>query len=136
VKLAPIAIAFVIAAFVSTAFAQGTTSTPRIDQRQENQQQRIDKGVSSGTLNERESARMQKGQDRVNKMEDDQGREEACRARTRRPVRAHLQTKARQTEREVVAPRKREVDARTVGCAGRVPCARRRSQGHPRETAI
>lgn len=47
-----------------------TTSTPRIDQRQENQQKRIDKGVQSGALNEKEAARLQKGQARVQKMED------------------------------------------------------------------
>jgi hypothetical protein len=51
------------------AFAQ-TTSTPRIDQRQENQQRRIDQGVNSGALNEREAARLQKGQDRVQRIED------------------------------------------------------------------
>lgn len=54
---------------VLPAMAQ-TTSTPRIDQRQENQQRRIDQGVNSGALNEREAARLQKGQERVQKMED------------------------------------------------------------------
>jgi hypothetical protein len=57
------------AAFALPAYSQ-TTSTPRIDQRQQKQQQRIDKGVSSGQLNEKEAARLQKGQARVQKMED------------------------------------------------------------------
>ena len=61
--------AAVIAAFALPAFAQ-TTSTPRIDQRQKNQQQRIDQGVKSGELNKKEAARLQKGQDRIQKMEN------------------------------------------------------------------
>ncbi|CBE67276.1 MAG: hypothetical protein F9K13_00120 [Candidatus Methylomirabilis oxygeniifera] len=45
-------------------------STPRIDQRQENQERRIDQGVASGQLNEREAARLEKGQAHVQQMED------------------------------------------------------------------
>ena len=60
--------AVVIAAFAFPVFAQ-TTSTPRIDQRQANQQQRIDQGVKSGQLNKKEAARLEKGQARVQKME-------------------------------------------------------------------
>src|SRR4026207_759494 len=56
--------------FVSgVAFAQ-TASTPRIDQRQANQQKRIDEGVKSGELNEKEARRLEKGQQRVQKAED------------------------------------------------------------------
>ena len=57
------------------AFAQTTTPTPpptaqqRIDQRQANQQKRIDEGVKSGSLTTREAERLQKGQARVGKME-------------------------------------------------------------------
>jgi hypothetical protein len=61
--------AAVIAAFAFPALAQ-TTSTPRIDQRQQNQQQRIDQGVKSGQLNQKEAARLEKGQARIQKMED------------------------------------------------------------------
>lgn len=50
-------------------FAQ-TPSTPRVDQRQENQQRRIDQGVQSGQLTSKEAARLEKGQDRVQKLED------------------------------------------------------------------
>ena len=57
-----------IAAFAFPVYAQ-TTSTPRIDQRQANQQQRIDQGVKSGQLNQKEAARLEKGQARVQKME-------------------------------------------------------------------
>jgi len=63
--------AVVIAAFAlpGVALAQ-TKSTPRIDQRQEKQEQRIEQGVKSGALNKKEAARLEKGQDRVQKMED------------------------------------------------------------------
>jgi len=58
-----------VAAFTLPAFAQ-TDSTKRIDQRQLNQERRIEQGVNSGTLNEREAARLDRGQARVEKMED------------------------------------------------------------------
>ena len=61
--------AAVIAAFALPAFSQ-TTSTPRIDQRQKQQQQRIDQGVKSGELNRKEAERLQKGQARIQKMEN------------------------------------------------------------------
>ena len=47
-----------IAAFAFPVFAQ-TTSTPRIDQ-----------GVKSGQLNKKEAARLEKGQERIQKMEN------------------------------------------------------------------
>ena len=51
-----------------TAFAEA--ETPVIDQRQMNQEQRIDQGIASGQLNEREANRLKKQQGHVNKMED------------------------------------------------------------------
>lgn len=64
----------IVAAAVITAFAfpllAQTTSTPRIDQRQQNQQQRIDQGVKSGQLNRKEAARLKKGQARIRQMEN------------------------------------------------------------------
>jgi hypothetical protein len=62
-----------IAVLPGLAAAQTTPSdaaAARIDQRQANQQQRIDQGVKSGELNQREAARLQKGQDRVQRKED------------------------------------------------------------------
>ena len=61
------AVAFV--AFAAPAFAQ-TTSTPRIDQRQANQERRIEQGEKSGALTAKEAARLEKGQARVQKMEN------------------------------------------------------------------
>lgn len=45
-------------------------STTRIDKRQEKQDQRIRKGVDSGQLNQKEAAGLEKGQERVQKLED------------------------------------------------------------------
>jgi opacity protein-like surface antigen len=50
------------------AYAQA--ETPRIDERQTNQEQRIDQGIASGQLNEREANRLNKQQEHINKMED------------------------------------------------------------------
>jgi opacity protein-like surface antigen len=50
------------------AFAEA--EAPVIDQRQANQEQRIDRGIASGQLNEREANRLNKQQEHVNKMED------------------------------------------------------------------
>ncbi len=52
----------------SLVFAQA--NTPKIDQRQANQEQRIDKGIASGQLNEREANRLNNQQEHINKMED------------------------------------------------------------------
>lgn len=50
------------------AFAQ--TNTPRVDQRQANQEQRIDQGVASGSLTQREANRLDRGQQHVDNMEN------------------------------------------------------------------
>ena len=53
-----------------TGMAFAETDIPVIDQRQANQDQRIDQGVASGQLNERETNRLNRQQEHVNKMED------------------------------------------------------------------
>lgn len=50
------------------AFAQA--NTPRVDQRQANQEQRIDQGVASGSLTQREANRLERSQRRVDNMEN------------------------------------------------------------------
>jgi hypothetical protein len=45
-------------------------ATPGVDQRQANQQQRIDQGVASGQLTQKEANRLEKGQANVQKAED------------------------------------------------------------------
>ena len=70
--------ATVLAAFLlvmaGTAFAQATatvaapadpTATPRIDQRQVNQQKRIAQGVASGQLTPQETANLQKRESKI-----------------------------------------------------------------------
>jgi polyhydroxyalkanoate synthesis regulator phasin len=52
------------------AAAAAGTETPRIDQRQANQERRIDQGVASGELTKREARRMNRQQAAVNKVED------------------------------------------------------------------
>jgi hypothetical protein len=49
---------FLLAIGVAPAFAAGT-ETPRVDQRQENQQQRIGQGIESGELTAREAAKLE-----------------------------------------------------------------------------
>jgi len=61
-----------VAAFAAVValpvFAQA--NTPGIDQRQANQERRIDQGIASGQLTPREAARLERGQDRVDAMEN------------------------------------------------------------------
>ena len=47
-----------------------TQSTPRIDQRQANQERRIEQGEKSGALTAREAARLEKDQAHIQKMEN------------------------------------------------------------------
>ena len=54
----------------ASGMAYAQTETPRIDQRQANQEQRIDQGVASGQLSEREANRLNKQQEHINKMEE------------------------------------------------------------------
>ena len=45
------------------------TTTPRIDQREVNQQSRIEQGVNSGQLTAKETAKLEKGEAKIDKME-------------------------------------------------------------------
>lgn len=50
------------------AFAQ--SSMPGVDQRQQNQDARIDQGIQSGALTQREATRLERGQAQVDRLED------------------------------------------------------------------
>jgi uncharacterized protein HemX len=65
------AIAALSIALAGSVFAQTTTQavTPRADQRETRQQKRIDQGVASGQLTQKETTRMENGQARVNQAE-------------------------------------------------------------------
>jgi CRISPR/Cas system-associated endoribonuclease Cas2 len=63
----------ILAALIAAAalpVAAQTPSTPRVDQRQANQEARIQQGVKSGELTPKEAAKLEKGQDKVQKMEN------------------------------------------------------------------
>jgi hypothetical protein len=64
----------IIAAIVGISFAlPGYTlaqSTPRIDNRQEKQDERIEKGLKKGELTKKEARRLEKGQERVDDLEE------------------------------------------------------------------
>lgn len=62
--------ALALPVFAQTAPARDPAATPGIDKRQAEQQKRIDQGVQSGQLTSKEAARLEKGQDRVQAMED------------------------------------------------------------------
>jgi uncharacterized protein HemX len=59
-------------AMVGTAFAQTSTApnTPRVDQREAKQEQRIEQGTSSGALTAQETQRLNNGQARVASAEE------------------------------------------------------------------
>ena len=57
----------VLAGLSLPALAQ--SATPRIDERQANQDRRIEQGVRSGQLTPRELARLERGQARIREME-------------------------------------------------------------------
>ena len=87
--------AFVIAALPALAFAQATPAvpaTPKADQRQVNQQKRIDQGVKSGELTAREAAKLQKGQAKVQRIEDRAKADGTVTAQERKRI-AHEQDK-------------------------------------------
>ena len=65
-KITSLATGLTLAIASIGAFAQATApATPRVDQREANQQARIDAGVASGQLNARETNRLDKQQARV-----------------------------------------------------------------------
>lgn len=70
VKSVTMAVALALVPAWALAQAGDTQSTPRIDKRQERQERRIEEGVKSGQLTEKEAARLRKGQARIQKMED------------------------------------------------------------------
>jgi hypothetical protein len=88
-KIRSAAVALALAVAAGTTYAQ-TTSTPRIDQRQADQQKRIDEGVKSGALNEKEARRLDKGQQRVQKAEDKAMADGKMTAREQRKI-EHMQ---------------------------------------------
>lgn len=70
-KLSTLAVGVTLAVASIGAFAQAASgATPRVDQRQANQEQRIDKGIASGELTARETKRLDKEQNVIDKAEN------------------------------------------------------------------
>jgi acyl-coenzyme A synthetase/AMP-(fatty) acid ligase len=67
-KLVTTLAALMLGAVALPAFAGA--NTPRVDQRQMNQERRIDQGIASGELTKREAARLDQGQDRIDNLEN------------------------------------------------------------------
>ncbi len=67
-KTMVLAVAALTVGMSGMAFAQA--ETPVIDQRQANQEKRIDQGIASGQLNEREANRLDRQQNRIDRMEN------------------------------------------------------------------
>ncbi len=63
-------IRLLIAAALLLSTSLATAGTPRVDARQERQDDRIDQGVASGELNRREEARLEAQQGRIENKED------------------------------------------------------------------
>ena len=68
-KTIPVLLSAVLLAATGASFAQGSTATPRIDQREQRQEQRIQQGVGSGALTPRETYRLEKEQAHIDKAE-------------------------------------------------------------------
>jgi hypothetical protein len=64
-----VAATLAIASIGAYAQATATPSTPRVDQREANQQKRIDQGVASGQLTARETRRLERQQLRIARAE-------------------------------------------------------------------
>jgi opacity protein-like surface antigen len=58
------------ASILVVSIASAQAATPGIDQRQANQEQRIDKGIAGGQLTGREANRLNNQQEHINKIED------------------------------------------------------------------
>lgn len=54
----------------AASLAQAQTDTPRVDERQARQEQRIDQGVASGELTKREATRLTQQQNHIDRVED------------------------------------------------------------------
>jgi hypothetical protein len=86
--LAITAVSLAIGAVTLPALAQSSApSTPGIDKRQANQERRIEEGRKSGQLTDKEAARLEKGQERVQKMEDKAGADGKVTAKERERIR-------------------------------------------------
>ncbi len=90
--LAGLAVAATGAAFAQTAtpVPKDSLATPKIDQRDANQDKRVAQGVASGQLTQREVRRLNRGETRIDKAEDHAQADGKVTAKKRKHI-AHLQ---------------------------------------------
>ena len=101
VMLRKLAIAGMLAAAGTAAFAQA--NTPGVDQRQVNQERRIEQGERSGALTAREAHRLEAGQARVGRMEDRAKSDGVVTARERARLHQAQDVRARIARRSTIA---------------------------------
>jgi hypothetical protein len=63
-------IAAIVAVFFTMPGYVFAQSTPRIDKRQERQDNRIERGIETGELTKKEARRLEKGQEHIDDLED------------------------------------------------------------------
>ena len=80
--------------------ATAQIGTDRVDQRQSTQQQRINEGVKKGELTKSEADRLQKGQQRVQKMEDKAKADGVVNLQERQKIERAQDKQSRDIERE------------------------------------
>lgn len=109
-KIAP---ALIASLFAMPVFAQtaSTTNTPNIDKRQDNQQQRVANGVSSGALTAKEATNLEK---RESKIETDKQAAKADGTVTKQE-RAKLQHEENRASKKIYA---KKHNARTASSPG------------------
>ncbi|MET3117418.1 hypothetical protein AAKU64_001634 [Undibacterium sp. GrIS 1.8] len=109
-KIAP---ALIASLFAMPVFAQtaATTNTPNIDKRQDNQQQRVANGVSSGALTAKEATNLEK---RESKIETDKQAAKADGTVTKQE-RAKLQHEENRASKKIYA---KKHNARTASSPG------------------
>ena len=82
------------------ALAAAETKTPVVDKRQANQQRRIDQGVASGQLTDKEAARLQKGQEHVQQLESKAKADGEVTAKERRRLKQAQDVQSRRIYRQ------------------------------------
>ncbi len=100
-----LALTILFATVAGQAYAQ--VDSPRIDQRQLNQERRIDQGTASGSVTQREANRLERGQQRVERIE---ARAEADGVLTRREQARVHRAQDRQSQRIAMQKHDRQHD--------------------------
>ena len=115
-RLSSLLTALLIAAVPGLASAAEVDSTKRIDERQDRQEQRIEKGAKSGDLTKKEAKRLEKGQARIDAAE----KKAAADGKITKEERARIEKMQDQQAREI---REQRTDKQERGAAAGRPSA-------------